>query len=50
MEILRKRWDMNLAYIELAEKAATCPANPESVRKMRGEWAKRERATLKERP
>ena len=50
MEILRKRWDMHFAYIELAEKAATCPANPESVRKMRGEWAKRARAKIGERP
>jgi hypothetical protein len=50
MEILRKRWDLHLAYIELAEKAASCPTNPESVRKKGAEWAKRARATLKERP
>jgi hypothetical protein len=50
MELRRKRWDMHLCYIELAEKAANCTANPESVRKMRAEWAKRARAKIGERP
>lgn len=50
MELLRKRWDMHLAYIELAEKAANCTANTEFVRRSRGEWAKKQRENLKERP
>lgn len=50
MELYRKRWDMHLAYIELAELAATNQNNPQWVRDMRAEWAKNARKNLKPRP